>query len=330
MSSSGPVWSLKGIAGEFQGNTLPLKAPLMTIGRTVENHIVISDTNISRHHATIYLNREKIQIQDEESRNGVILNDRKIEAGKRFDLKHGDKIMMGPHGFVIEMDDDARFNPAHQTQTRELPAPPKKTKASTQATTVAKPPIAENLKEKLKNLNLPKIEWNRRTLMYTGLGVFILMVAIMQIPPSEPKKPAQKKETTEAAAPTKVDIKSDPTNTPPANMTSNELDALKARAKASLQFQDYLAATELYEKIVKAQPQDEYVKTQYEFSKKQLKRLIERHLEYAKREYEKLNYERAIIEWKQVLALTSKADPDVYKQTEIKIRDAEKEIRKRR
>jgi hypothetical protein len=44
--------------------------------------------------------------------------------------------------------------------------------------------------------------------------------------------------------------------------------------------------------------------TQYEFSKKQLKRLIEKHLEFAKREYEKLNYERAIIEWKQVLALT--------------------------
>lgn len=326
MSSSGPVWSLKGIAGEFQGNTLALKAPLMTIGRTVENHIVISDTNISRHHATIFLNREKIQIQDEKSRNGIILNDKKIEAGKKFDLKHGDKIQMGPHGFIIEMDDDARFNPVHQTQTREIQTPPKKTKASTQATTIGKPPLIASLKAKLQTLNLPHIEWNRRTMMYTGLGAFMIMVGLMQIPPST-KKAAPKQEKTDLP---NVQIKSNTTDPLPEKIDDAELDALKARAKASLQFQDFLAATELYEKIVKAQPQDEYTKTQYEFSKKQLKRLIERHLEYAKREYEKLNYERAVIEWKQVLALTVRADPDVYKQTEQKIRDAEKEIRKRR
>lgn len=319
MSLSRSVWSLKGISGEFQGNTLPLRSSVMTMGRASENHIMISDNNVSRHHATLFVNKDSIQIMDEKSRNGVLLNEKKIEPGKKITLKHGDRIQIGPHGFVIELDEGGQESPAKEIKLASS-TKSAKTDQNQTVTSAPKSIFIDKIKDKLST-----IEWNRRTLMYTGLGIFVLMMIIMQIPPSSNNQTAKPKTSN-----SNVEIKSSITDENNAPLQDSEIDAMKARAKASLQFQDYLAATEEYEKIVKAQPHDEYIKTQYEFSKKQLKRLIERHLEFAKREYEKLNYERAIIEWKQVLALTYKADPEVYKQTEEKIRDAEKEIQKRR
>lgn len=318
--SSSSVWAFKGIAGEFEGNTLPLKPPMMTIGRTGENHVVIMDNNVSRRHAVIYVTQHSIQIQDEKSRNGVILNEQKIEAGKKIALKHGDRIQIGPHAFIIELDDKAR-NLTKVTETKKMPKDPKQEAAPLEQNSF----FSKSANGDMFNADkFSKFKLNRRTLIYGVLGTFILMVVVTQMFPTQN---AEKKKPEKTG--TNVEIQSMDKG-PATPMTSDELDSLKARAKASLQFQDYLAATELYEKITKAQPLDEFSKTQFEFSKKQLKRLIERHLEFAKREYEKLNYERAIIEWKQALALTNRSDPEVYKQTEEKIKDAEKEIRKRR
>ncbi|MEZ4845919.1 MAG: FHA domain-containing protein [Bdellovibrionota bacterium] len=318
------IWTIKGIAGEFEGNTLPLKAPMMTVGRTHQNHIVISDTNISRHHATFFVEGDQLFIQDEKSRNGIFVNDKKIDAGIRVLLKHNDRIMIGPHGFAVEVEEKTHTEIQH-APTREMQSTPRKEQTQFQPTTLLKHTA---LLEKLKGLklpsNMPKIQLNRRTIMYGVMGLFVLMMIMTKLPKSSGTK--SKPQTTPS-----VEIltnSSDSTNTSP--LDDAEVDALKAQAKAALQFQDYLAATQLYEKIVKANPKDEYIKTQYEFSKKQLKRLIEKHLEFAKREYEKLNYERAIIEWKQVLALTLETNPEVYQQTETKIRDAEREMQKRR
>jgi pSer/pThr/pTyr-binding forkhead associated (FHA) protein len=324
--SSVMIWTLKGIAGEFQGNTLPLKGPMMTVGRTHQNHIVIPDTNISRHHATFFVDNDHLFIQDEKSRNGIFLNDKKIEAGMKVSLRHNDRVMIGPHGFVIQVEEKAQTTGIQQAPTREMSSSPR-SKDSTQfkPTTLLKPELLEKLKNFKLPDNMPKIQLNRRTLLYGIMGVFLLMVLITKLP-KKSSAPSGKSKTT-----TTVEILSNSSaslgSLPEGDL---EIDALKARAKAALQFQDYLAATQLYEKIALANPRDEYIKTQYEFSKKQLKRLIEKHLEFAKREYEKLNYERAIIEWKQVLALTLEMNPEVYQQTESKIRDAEREMQKRR
>lgn len=324
MSLSESIWTLKGIAGEFQGNTLSLKPPMMTVGRTHQNHIVISDTNISRHHATFFIDSNTLQVQDEGSRNGVLINDKRIDAKIKVNLKHNDRVQVGPHAFVVEMEEKSTSITQHAPNKEMKSTPRPKETTQFQPTTLLKPALLDKLKNFKLPKQMPRVQMNRRTMMYAGMGLFLVTVIISQMPKAPVE--AKKKKATD-----KIEIMTNASTSSVGEPVDDaEIDTLKTRARAALQFQDYLAATELYEKIVVAKPQDEYMKTQYEFAKKQLKRQIETHLEFAKREYEKLNYERAIIEWKQVLALTAKANPEVYQQTEQKIRDTEKEMQKRR
>ena len=325
MSGASLTWTLKGIIGEFAGNTLPLQAPSMTIGRTHQNHIVIPDSNISRHHATFFIVGNLLFVQDEKSRNGVLINDKKIEPSIHVSLKHQDRLHLGPHLFIVEVEEVATGSSVQNDPTREIQAGPRLTeKTQFQPTTLLKPAILERIQSLKWIQKLPPIKMNRRSLMYGVMGVFILMMVFTQFHQNSTQ--GQKKINTSS-----VDIEPIITETEKSAPTDEaDIETMQARAKAALQFQDYLAATELYEKIMLVKPKDEYIKTQYEFSKKQLKRLIEKHLEFAKREYEKLNYERAIIEWKQVLALTAKVNPEIYQQTEIKIRDSEKEMQKKK
>lgn len=307
------TWTLKGISGEFQGNSLAITLPMMTLGRTSQNHIVIDDKNISRTHVTFFIHDDDVYIQDEKSRNGTLINEKQIPPGSKVKLKHADRILIGPHAFVLELE----MKPVSELSQPVISRSMDTKGESSQYTSTLKTPFQERFK-------LPKIALNRRSLMYGIAGLFVLFMIGTQFP----SKKAKKKSAEPAAT---VDIKTNSSSSGKTIVLDDaELDALKTQAKATMQFQDYLAATELYEKIVKASPNDEYAKSQYEFAKNELSKKIALHLEYAKREFEKLNYERAIIEWKQVLALTIKANPDVYKQTEQKITDAEKELQKRR
>ncbi|RMG04150.1 MAG: FHA domain-containing protein [Acidobacteria bacterium] len=66
----------------------------ITIGRSAEADLCLDDTNISRIHATIYRERDKIWIIDENSTNGTFVNGIKVPPeGKP--LKHGDRIRIG-------------------------------------------------------------------------------------------------------------------------------------------------------------------------------------------------------------------------------------------
>lgn len=318
------IWTLKGIAGEFQGNTLPLSEEEITVGRTSKNHVIINDHNISRTHVTFFVNADDVFIQDEGSRNGTLVNEQKLAPGSKIKLQHGDRILIGQHAFVVEL--------VEKIDPEELK---KASQAAREAAVFKNEPTRDNdispfvgqmdWKEKLQSFSISKMQLNRRTMMYGVMGIVILGVVISKMSgDGTAKNPLAGKDP-------QIEIKtenfiSDKNET----LDAGDLDALKVKAKAALQFQDYLAATELYEKIIKADPKNDYIVSQFDFAKKQLAKAIAQHLEFAKREYEKLNYERAIIEWKQVLALTVKANPDVYKQTVQKISDTEKEMRKRR
>lgn len=315
------IWTLKGIAGEFQGNTLPLSEDEITVGRTSKNHIIINDHNISRVHVTFFVNNDDVFIQDEGSRNGTLVNEKKLSPKSRQKLHHGDRILIAQHAFVVEL--------VERVDPEELKKASTAIKTSTmfrnEPTHDSMAAFVEEIdwKERLKGFNFSKIQWNRRTLMYSVMGIFILGMIVSKLPSGGARKNPLEAQSQ------KIEIKTDAFATDE-TITTDDIESLKLKAKAAVQFQDYLAATELYEKILRIDPKNDYVLSQSDFAKKQLARAIEKHLEYAKREYEKLNYERAIIEWKQVLALTSKVNPEIFKQTSQKISDAEKEMRKRR
>ena len=69
----------------------------MVIGRHSGCDIYIKDPSISKKHMLIYVNEEnnKVVIKDQNSTNGTIVNDKKVEAQKSIELTDNSKIKMG-------------------------------------------------------------------------------------------------------------------------------------------------------------------------------------------------------------------------------------------
>ncbi len=79
------------LSGSCVGQVHDLKAGAV-IGRTVEADIVIPDDHISRRHAEIWMENERVFIRDLDSRNGTFVNGQPI---KEAELKDGDRLHLG-------------------------------------------------------------------------------------------------------------------------------------------------------------------------------------------------------------------------------------------
>jgi len=73
---SGPHISI--LTNEQNSIVFPLKKGHSTIGRDIENTIVINDDQISKFHATIIYEEDSICIKDLESKNGVYMSGRRV------------------------------------------------------------------------------------------------------------------------------------------------------------------------------------------------------------------------------------------------------------
>ena len=72
-----------------------------TIGRDIENTVVIDDERISRRHASIYYHQGHYWLKDFDSKNGIYLNGKKISNPER--LSDGYLIRMGSTIFRFEI-----------------------------------------------------------------------------------------------------------------------------------------------------------------------------------------------------------------------------------
>ena len=92
--SSQLVFELDGATTEF-----PLDRPVVRIGRSADNDLVIQDGSISRHHAEIYRVGEGYRVKDLGSKNGTHVND---VTGTDLPLADGDELILGkfPMAFV--------------------------------------------------------------------------------------------------------------------------------------------------------------------------------------------------------------------------------------
>jgi pSer/pThr/pTyr-binding forkhead associated (FHA) protein len=84
--------------GEDKPIEMILDKDVFTLGRDHESDWMIDDPASSRKHATIERCPNGFYIEDQESRNGTLVNQVRI---KRQKLTHGDKIQVGLHYFVF-------------------------------------------------------------------------------------------------------------------------------------------------------------------------------------------------------------------------------------
>ncbi|MBS1788617.1 MAG: FHA domain-containing protein [Acidobacteria bacterium] len=76
-----------------------LRRLLTRIGRNQDNDIVLNNDRVSRYHAEIICEGETLKVVDQQSRNGVWVNGRRIKESA--ELKPGDKLRIGKQEFNL-------------------------------------------------------------------------------------------------------------------------------------------------------------------------------------------------------------------------------------
>ena len=92
-SDVGRALALRFISGKYQGGEFPMvPEKAIIVGRSSDLDMVLVEEMVSRKHAKISYDKEKIVIEDLGSTNGTFVNGEKI---KRAQLKEGDRILIG-------------------------------------------------------------------------------------------------------------------------------------------------------------------------------------------------------------------------------------------
>jgi hypothetical protein len=81
---------------------IPIDRAVLNLGRHRDNHLIIDDPNVSRHHAQIRLRFERHVIFDLGSSSGTLLNGQRIEEST---LKSGDVIGLATTSLIYYMPD---------------------------------------------------------------------------------------------------------------------------------------------------------------------------------------------------------------------------------
>jgi hypothetical protein len=90
-------------AGPLQGHRAEVTSAGLRIGRDAACEIHVQDPDVSRSHARIILHKGSVWVQDAGSRNGVFVNDKRVDDNKS--IGPGDVVNIGPHRFTLEMVD---------------------------------------------------------------------------------------------------------------------------------------------------------------------------------------------------------------------------------
>ena len=85
-------YCLVGIGGKPKGRIIPLEHAATRVGRESDNHIVLTETDVSRHHALLLFEGGRFQVRDLKSKNGTFVNSRRMEEMK---ISVGDRVRFG-------------------------------------------------------------------------------------------------------------------------------------------------------------------------------------------------------------------------------------------
>jgi pSer/pThr/pTyr-binding forkhead associated (FHA) protein len=112
--------------GPSPGKVFPIMKNEITIGRDINNDIVINDSEISRRHCRLVMSGDSYVIEDLGSTNGTWMNDQRLTGSHQ--LVSGEKFRLGDNvvlEFALEgYDEDATVASAGMGQPTDQPAAP--------------------------------------------------------------------------------------------------------------------------------------------------------------------------------------------------------------
>jgi pSer/pThr/pTyr-binding forkhead associated (FHA) protein len=94
---------LVAVEGALKGKRFEIRSGEgSVIGRAPECDISIPDPDVSRQHARVILHNAGVWVQDNNSRNGVFVNEKRV-VRRPHELRAGGEITIGEHKFVLEI-----------------------------------------------------------------------------------------------------------------------------------------------------------------------------------------------------------------------------------
>lgn len=84
------------------GQAIPLTGETTSIGRAVDNDIVLGASSVSRHHAKIVWDSDRYYLIDRESTNGSFVNGKRVH---RQPLSEEDELLLGETAFTFHLAD---------------------------------------------------------------------------------------------------------------------------------------------------------------------------------------------------------------------------------
>ena len=97
-SAEEPLYILSLLNNELMSSSWELIIKDYYIGRSSQNNIILDDITVSRKHALLSVSNENIKIQDNNSTNGIYVNN---EIKNDCILKSGDKIQIGKYLLLL-------------------------------------------------------------------------------------------------------------------------------------------------------------------------------------------------------------------------------------
>lgn len=108
------------LSGPYAGRAVPVPGTL-TIGRSLDRTLCLSDRKVSRRHATVWEADGALHLRDDGSLNGTWLNDERIAVERS--LRTGDRLRIGGSEFIVNPEQDGFAQTQHLAESRHAGAP---------------------------------------------------------------------------------------------------------------------------------------------------------------------------------------------------------------
>jgi hypothetical protein len=109
------------VQGKPEGKMIPLVGPKFKIGRGETCNLRPNSEEVSREHAEFTISADQVQICDLGSRNGTLLNGKRLDPKEPHALKDSDLVQIGPLTFAISI----QGVPVPVAAKGQVKAPPK-------------------------------------------------------------------------------------------------------------------------------------------------------------------------------------------------------------